>query len=75
MEYGAKLKNELMSMTTEELEELYAELEVDNEHLEKELEKAGSEQVVDIRNDIKYNNMKILFIDEILSERTNNKTR
>lgn len=75
MEYGAKLKSELMDMSSDELEKLYEDLELENEHLEKELERADSQQSVDIRNDIKDNNTKILFINEIFNERSSNRTR
>ena len=74
-EYGGAIKKEYKEMATQELEELKAFLESENEFFEKELKKANSQQALDIRNDISGNNMKIQFIEGIIDERSINKKR
>ncbi len=65
----------LKEKSTEELINLSDELEKDLEVLWKNYNSLGSEQQNDIWNDIKYDNEQKGYIDNLLVERSGNKTR
>ncbi len=65
----------LKEKSTEELINLSDELEKDLEVLWKNYNSLGSEQQKDIWNDIKYDNEQKGYIDNLLVERSDNKTR
>ena len=80
MDNDAKEKMEnrfsyLKEKSTEELINLSDELEKDLEALWKNYNSLGSEQQNDIWNDIKYDNEQKGYIDNLLVERSDNKTR
>lgn len=75
MEMDAIVKAELMRKSSDELQELRTYLEAENKHLENQYKTAGSEHQTDLHNDIKDNNRKLFFIDEILTERGIHKKR
>jgi hypothetical protein len=67
--------HDLKDKTTEELKLIDEELDMDLEILWKNYNKANSEQQNDIWNDIKYDNEQKGYIDNLLVERSDNKTR